>query len=408
MLPQDVDEALRRLNVLVVSHRTDLSGPTEALVDFLGRRVNALGFISHPFHYCVDHRSRGLLLDDGEVQLDQRLGSWPHREPFIFAKDLSLTLHFLRRFGRRFHLYIGVNPFNMLTGLWLQRLGLVDKTVLYSIDWMPRRFPQPWLNWLYHRVDRLAVSGCDVAWNLSEPIREVRAGQGKPSERNLYTPVGVDLASIRQPAQEYAIEEGRKRLVLLGALAPSKGVDTVLQAFPKVRAQHPDAELIVIGRTPPGAQEDGVPFPPYEERLQQLGAGVKLMGVLPHDEVLRRLPSYGISLAPYTVSATNLSNWANPSRVIDSLAAGLPVLVTRVPAIAQEIGANDAGLVVEDDPDSLANAACRLLDDPDLYWRMRQNALALASHYDWAAIFQRAFAATLCAGDVRVQLVASP
>ena len=398
MLPEHVDEALRGLNVLVVSHRTDLSGPTEALVDFLGRRVNALGFISHPFHYCLDHRSRGLLLDDGKVQLDRRLGSWPRREPFIFVKDFSLTLHFLRRFGRRFHVYMGVNPFNMLTGLWLQRFGLVDQTVLYSIDWMPRRFPQPWLNWLYHRVDRLAVSGCDVAWNLSEPIREVRAAQGKPSERNLYTPVGVDLEALQQPTKEYVMSVGRKRLVLLGALAPSKGVAAVLKAFPIVRAQHPDTELVVIGRTPVGAQEDGIPFAPYEDRLAQL-KGVKLLGALPHEEVLELLPTYGISLAPYTVSATNLSNWANPSRVIDSLAAGLPVLITRVPAIADEIEACQAGIVIEDDPESLAQAIIRLIADPELYWQMRQNALALASHYDWTAIFQRALAATINTGQ---------
>jgi len=49
---------MRFKSIVLVSHVTDLSGPSEAVENYLKTRSDTLGVIYHPFHYCADRRSR--------------------------------------------------------------------------------------------------------------------------------------------------------------------------------------------------------------------------------------------------------------------------------------------------------------------------------------------------------------
>jgi glycosyltransferase involved in cell wall biosynthesis len=207
----------------------------------------------------------------------------------------------------------------------------------------------------------------------------------------------VEDASAAQPAPEQAVKN-RGKLVLLGALAPSKGVELVIRSFPHIQRAFPWVELVVIGRTPINAHEDGKVFEPYEGRLQALGPAVKLMGALPHREVMRLMPQCGIGLAPYATTASNLSIYADPSRVKDYLACGLPVVITPVPEIAFQVERERAGALVEDDEVSFVGGVSGLLADETLYWEMRQNALRLASGFSWDSIFAEALAPAAATG----------
>ena len=48
---------MRFTKALLISHITDLAGPSEALENYLKARSDVLGIIYHPFHYCSDRRS---------------------------------------------------------------------------------------------------------------------------------------------------------------------------------------------------------------------------------------------------------------------------------------------------------------------------------------------------------------
>ena len=132
-------------------------------------------------------------------------------------------------------------------------------------------------------------------------------------------------------------------------------------------------------------------YQPYEPRLAALGAGVVLHGAKPHDEVLAMLPGYDIALALYKPSPNNLSQWADPSRVKDYLACGLPTIITPVPEIHKDIRTLEAGIVVDYAVEPLAEAIGRLLADPGLWRAMRENALRYMDSYAWSAILDRVF-----------------
>ncbi len=382
-------DSMLAAKVLLVSHVTDLNGPTEALERFLSARTRALGTIYHPFHYCADRRSRAAIHRQGRRQWERRrVGS---RLPMVaaFFKDVLLTLYFFAAFKLRFDVYIGANPLNAIVGIVLRRFGLVRAVVFYTIDWMPRRFPNRLLNRIYHAIDRYCVGNADVSWGVSARIVEVRKRQGLEDRRNILVPVGVRLAANRR--REGGGRGGRTRLVLLGALAPSKGVDLVIAAYPTLKEKCPDLELHVIGRTPLDRVEDGARYEPYEPRLSALGDSVTLWGVKSHDEVVEMLPQFDLGLALYKPDGNNLSQWADPSRIKDYLACGLPVILTDVPEIAKEIEAVGAGIVIEYAVEGLVKAVAEVSGKPEELERMRSSAASYIGRFEWGRVFEEAF-----------------
>lgn len=379
---------MRFKSIVLVSHVTDLSGPSEAVENYLKTRSDTLGVIYHPFHYCADRRSRLKEYRQGRLTREVSQGGWNLPPLLTYVKDAVFSLLYFLRLGAKFDVYLGADPLNTVVGVLLKWLGLTNFVIFYTIDWMPERFSNRYLNAVYHWLDRFCVRHCDAAWNISPRIQEVRRSQGLPDSRNILVPVGVDLEKIDLPDKS---GKEPSDLVLLGALAPSKGVDMVVEAFPSLKERFPQLTLHVIGKTPHDAVEDGVVYQPYEPRLAALGAGVVLHGAKPHDEVLAMLPGYDIALALYKPSPNNLSQWADPSRVKDYLACGLPTIITPVPEIHKDIRTLEAGIVVDYAVEPLAEAIGRLLADPGLWRAMRENALRYMDSYAWSAILDRVF-----------------
>ena len=107
--------------------------------------------------------------------------------------------------------------------------------------------------------------------------------------------------------------------------------------------------------------------------------------------MLALLTSLGIGLSPYSPEETNLSRYAWPARVIDYLACGLPVIITKVPAVALEIEKKKAGILIKYNEKELVSAIEKLFTNDRFYFQARQNAFKLVNHLSWDNIFQRAF-----------------
>ncbi|EFL49462.1 glycosyl transferase group 1 [Solidesulfovibrio fructosivorans JJ]] len=375
---------------LLISHITDLAGPSEALENYLRERSDVLGVIYHPFHYCSDRRSIARKYVSGKLATERKRCGLALPNLLTYFKDALFSLVFFFSLGGRYNDCVACDPLNAVVAILLKKCRLIDRVVFYTIDWMPGRFANPVLNAVYHALDRFCVKNCDAAWNISPRIVDVRREQGLPDARNVLVPVGVDLEKIDLPDKS---DRAPRDLVLLGALAPSKGVDLVIEAWPRLLARYPDLRLHVIGKTPNDAVEDGVVYAPYEPRLDALGDSVILHGVMNHDKVLETLPACDISLALYRPTDNNLSRWADPSRVKDYLACGVPVIITDVPEIAKDVAAERAGIVAEYTSEAVEAAVAAMVEDPAKWRAMRQAAVTYMQRYRWSAIFDASFEA---------------
>jgi len=383
---------MRFAKALLISHITDLAGPSEALENYLRQRSDRLGVIYHPFHYCADRRSIAKSYAAGRLVSEKRHGGWALPSLLTYVKDALFSLFFFLGLGGRYDTCVACDPLNAVVAILLKKCGLIDRVVFYTIDWMPNRFASGTLNAVYHALDRFCVTHCDAAWNISPRIVEVRREQGLPEDRNVLVPVGVDLEKIDLPDKS---GHTPSELVLLGALSPSKGVDLVIEAWPRLTARFPGLTLHVIGKTPNNAVEDGVVYAPYEPRLAALGESVVLHGVMNHDAVLETLPAFDVSLALYRPTDNNLSRWADPSRVKDYLACALPVVITDVPEIARDVAATEAGIVTEYTAAAVEAAVAAMVEAPDRWRAMREAATTYMQRYRWSAIFDASFEAAL-------------
>ena len=140
-----------------------------------------------------------------------------------------------------------------------------------------------------------------------------------------------------------------------GTVTAYKGIDTLFKAWPTVRAQIPDAELVVAGALGPDMDES-------ELRAEVAGlTGVTLeLGYIPVSDVASYFAPARCVVLPYKRSSQ--SGVAHLAYTL-----GRPVVATRVGDIPLVVRDQTSGILVDpDDPDALAAAMIRLLTDPEL------------------------------------------
>jgi glycosyltransferase involved in cell wall biosynthesis len=186
--------------------------------------------------------------------------------------------------------------------------------------------------------------------------------------RAIYNIVELDRFSFR--------ERQPLRPVFLTSrlLEPLYNVPCVLRAFAIIQRAFPESKLTIAA--------DGY----LRGELEQLARDLKLqnaqfIGFVPFEEMPALYDAADIYL-----SATNIDNM--PSSLTESMACGLNVVTTDGGGAIPYIMTNEfAGLIVNrDDPEAMAAAAIRLLNDNELALRLVRNAHESSRKFTWQYI----------------------
>ena len=139
-------------------------------------------------------------------------------------------------------------------------------------------------------------------------------------------------------------------VVCVGRLCRAKGQDVLLTAWPRVREVVPDAELLLVGGSPPAGELSSF------LSASRLPPGVRLAGQ--QDDVRPWLMAADIVAAP--------SRWDTHSiAILEAMACGRPVVATGVAGARESLGDTGAVVAVEDHQ-ALADALVARLTDPEL------------------------------------------
>jgi glycosyltransferase involved in cell wall biosynthesis len=388
----DLHSRLAQSTVAIVKHTyTPTGGVEQELLRYLIPRARGVVYVSHPFR-----DARGVPLNtavsiyEGGVKRDEILAPLVKGPaPVSFAKDVLFTLWYLLRRKTKFQLYVGVDNLNAFTGLLLRRLGIVERVVFYVIDYAPNRFSNRTGQALYRALDRRCCYGADAVWNVSASMEDARKADGIEPRRcapQIEVPLGSRYAEIPRLAFEQVDPD---LIVFLGSLRPEQGLDTMIEAMPGIRRAVPAARLRVIGDGPEAASLKKLAVD------RGVADAVEFLGYVENDnEAAKLLADAAIGVAPYVRSADTFKRFADPGKVKLYLAAGLPVVISRVPRIAGVIEKSGAGIAVEPGSGNLADAVISILSSSARACAMRANAAALGAQYDWDGIFDRAFEQT--------------
>ena len=196
--------------------------------------------------------------------------------------------------------------------------------------------------------ERSAARWATVLLCVSEAER--RRGEEHGIQANWRViPNGVDpglwpeaTAQERAEARTRVGLDDRPTVVCVGRLAPQKGQDLLLTAWPAVTKQIPDAQLALVG--------DG----PDLKKLRALADGAVVFAGQ-REDVADWLAAADVVAFP--------SRWEGMSiGLLEAMARGRSVVATDVPGAAEAL---DSELVPPEDPAALAGAIAVRLSDPD-------------------------------------------
>ncbi|MGF1522584.1 MAG: glycosyltransferase family 4 protein [Leptolyngbyaceae cyanobacterium] len=149
-----------------------------------------------------------------------------------------------------------------------------------------------------------------------------------------------------------------KRLLYVGRLAAMKGLPVLFEALAQLRERYPDLRLTVVG--------DGQERPEIEASAQRLNLGqmVDFVGYKSQAEVRSYLQQTDIFILPSFAEGV-------PVVLMEAMAAGVPVLTTRIAGVPELVVHGESGwLVPPGDQQSLADSLAMLVEDADLRQRL--------------------------------------
>jgi len=215
-------------------------------------------------------------------------------------------------------------------------------------------------------VERWLLPGADAVIALTPSAARLLRGDGIPPGRVHVIPPGYDPALFAPAAADPFPGLPRPRVAYVGRLAPQKDVGTLLQAFARLPAS---TTLLLVG--------DGPDRAALQRRAQRFGGRVHFAGFVPHVQVPAVLQHVDLLVLPSLYE--DLS-----SALIEAMAAGLPVVATRVGGTADLVHHGVNGLLVAPrDPAALAAAISQVLADPAAAAWLSAAARRTAAGYAW-------------------------
>jgi glycosyltransferase involved in cell wall biosynthesis len=207
-------------------------------------------------------------------------------------------------------------------------------------------------------MDDLVIAVCELA----RQAEIERAGVSPEKVVTVYNGLdaaefaGVDQERAALVRQGLAIPRGTPVVAAVGRLHPQKDFPTLLRAMARVHEAVPGARLLVVG--------DGMLRGDLEAQARslELSSSVVFTGQRADvPELLNAVDLFALS-----------SLWEGlPNVVLEAMAAGLPVVGTRVGGVPEVVVDGVTGILVPPrDPEALASGIAQLLSDSELSQRM--------------------------------------
>jgi len=256
----------------------------------------------------------------------------------------------------------------------MSRVQRATPPPLFSLDHVPR--------W----VEKLVIRKATDVICLSRETEKFLVEQGSPAQRHLIpnavAPCFFDAGLRPRVPNGFS-------LLFVGNIYRLKGVVHLVEALATAQQElGAPIRLRLAGKTgggAVGAQYDKL----LRRRADELGvaANIEWLGALAERDVAAALTQTDVLVLPSFQETA-------PMAVAEAMAAGVPVLATRVGGIPDIVDEEKTGLLVAPgNSEELANAMCRLLADADLRRRLGVAGRAKAlEHYAPRVVAERTLA----------------
>jgi glycosyltransferase involved in cell wall biosynthesis len=211
-------------------------------------------------------------------------------------------------------------------------------------------------------AQRLSFSLADCVLANSNAARNWLVKQGVSPERIHVIPNGINVPKVSQMPddfpirREFNIDPGAPLVTLICRTDRNKGLEGFLDAVPIVANRFPAVRFMIVGGSPCN--------PCYEIDIRNLADRRKLTGLVIFTGQRSDVP--GI-LRESTLSVLPSLSESFSNSLLESMAAGLPVVATNVGGNPEIVQDGETGVLVPPrDPAAMAEAIIRVLEAPEM------------------------------------------
>jgi L-malate glycosyltransferase len=225
----------------------------------------------------------------------------------------------------------------------------------------------PYLTPTQKRVQRLMCRLADCVLVNAEAVKDWLIAQGYEASKIVVIPNGVDLdrfdrvGDSRHLLGELGLPADAPVVGVVSRLIRMKGLEQFLEAAVLVSRRFPSARFVIVGDTNPNDR-------PYRTVLTDLTQNLGLSDRVVFAGLRTDVPAL---LSTFTVAVMPSLNEALSNVLLESMAAGAPVVATRVGGTPEAIQDGVNGLLVPPgEPAALAQAICHVIENRGLAARL--------------------------------------
>ena len=210
---------------------------------------------------------------------------------------------------------------------------------------------RPILRFVLKNADRVIA----VSAFLKREVEKLGVSEGK---------VEVIYGGVTISKEGEAFDMPGKVIAFVGSLVPQKGVDTLIESVKGIKIK--DTNLAIVGGGP------------ERKGLEALAAGMGNIQFLGRREGLKDiLTKSDVLVLPSREEGFGLV-------LLEAMALGTPVVATNVGGIPEIVEDRVSGILVEkDNPEQLASAISKVLEDEELRKAITENGREKAKRFTW-------------------------
>jgi glycosyltransferase involved in cell wall biosynthesis len=197
---------------------------------------------------------------------------------------------------------------------------------------------------------------CRALFTLSKFHLDFVVERGFPREKVIINPNAVDTSRFSAAYDEEKQNRSARKVISVHRFVKKKGLDLLIRAAPLIEDLGVRIEIYGYGEL----EEE------YRRLIAEVGArNVEIMGQLSQDEIVDKMKTADLFVAP-SVRIENGDMDGIPTSLVESMAAGVPVLTTNLAGIPDLVIDDITGIMVEQTPESVAEGIRRYYGMPSL------------------------------------------
>jgi glycosyltransferase involved in cell wall biosynthesis len=173
--------------------------------------------------------------------------------------------------------------------------------------------------------------------------------------------------------------------VYVGNITFWSGLDTIIEGFALARQSIPAIRLTIVGDGLPGYLDQLIRL----VEMHGLVDAVEFRGRVANTEIPNILANADLGIAVFR--PIDLRAYAFPLKLLEYMAAGLPVIGNRDMETEDVITRYQCGKCVDFTAGDIADAISEILDDPDTFRKMSVNSRNAAMRHDWTLLMEQEY-----------------